>query len=340
MGRISSAFLKKKIVFIPLVAIIVFFAGKYLLIDSRKPPPESAVVKISDVKEELTLSGKIGASEHAVLNFAIAGKVNWVGVKEGDWIEKGQAVATLEKETLEAALRQAWQTFIAAKAESDKYYDGRDRNKAESYDEKIERTDLDAAQNKAYDSIRIAQENLKSAVLYSPIEGLVVSAEPSLAGVNVTSLNSSYEVVNPSTIYLKITADQTEVGGIEKGRMGEIIFDSYPEQTIEGEVDSISFIPAKDETGTVYDVKVVLKNVDNKDYKYRLGMTADINFVIKEKKNVLTIPVKYVNSDDKGKFVLVGKDKKKKYIKTGLEGADSIEITEGLVEGDTVYDRT
>lgn len=328
---------KKKIISILLIIAIVFFAGKYFLVDSKKTTSNFTSVKKGDIKEELTLSGKIDVQDHEVLNFGIAGKVNWVGVKEGDWVKEGQAIATLDKETLEAALRQAWQTFTAAKAASDQYYDGR-TGTSESYDQKVTRTALDATQNRAYDSIRIAQENLKSAVLTSPIEGLVVAAEPSIAGVNIASLNSGYEIVNPSTIYLKVTADQTEVGGVKVGQTGTIIFDSYPEEKAQGNVSNISFAPTKDETGTVYDVKVTLDNVNDKDYKYRLGMTADINFVTKEKNNVLIIPANFVNTDNKGKFVLVGKDRKKIYIKTGIENGLDVEVTEGLSESDVVYD--
>jgi len=336
MKAIFKFFRSKKIILLALIIGIILI-GNGLIQASKKTSQNSAIVKRSDIKEELTLSGKIDAQDHAILDFGIPGKVDWVGVKEGDWVKKGQTIATLEKETLEAALRQAWQTFIAAKAASDKYYDGRSGN-TESYDEKVTRTALDAAQNRAYDSIRIAQENLKAAVLYSPIEGLVIAADPSFAGVNITTLNSGYEIVNPSTIYLKVNADQTEVGGLRIGQSGKITFDSYPNEQVYGVINNISFAPTKDETGTVYTAKVTLSDIVNKDYKYRLGMTADIDFVIREGKNTLIIPSNFVNSDNKGKFVLIGKDKKKQYVKTGIESNQDIEIKEGLSEGEVVYD--
>lgn len=336
MKSISRFFRNKKII-LTAITIGIILIGNIFFQASKKAPQASAVARIGDVKEELTLSGKIDTQEHAILDFGISGKVNWVGVKEGDWVEEGQLIATLDKETLEAALRQAWQTFVAAKAASDRYYDARSGD-TENYSEKVERTALDATQNKAYDSIRIAQENLKSAALYSPIEGLVVVAEPSLPGINITTLNSGYEIVNPSTVYLKVTADQTEVGSLEEGQKGIIVFDSYPEEQVEGEIGEISFIPARDETGTVYVIKIILRDIDNQDYKYKLGMTADVNFVIKERKGVLIIPTKYVKSDEKGKYVLMGKDKKKKYVKIGIEGNQNIEIKEGLSEGEIVYD--
>lgn len=328
---------KKKLLFILLIIAIVFFGGKNLLFDSKKNISDFATVKRADIKEELTLSGKIDTDDHVVLKFAIPGRVNWVGVKEGDWVREGQAIATLDKEVLDANLREAWQSFTAAKASSDKYYDGRSGD-SESYDEKIKRTALDAAQNIAYDNIRIAQENLKSATLYSPIEGLVVGADPAKAGVNVSALNSGYEIVDPSTVFLKVTADQTEVGSLSEKEKGSITFDSYPSEKITGEIRSISFTPSTDETGTVYDIKVEFLSIDNSDYNYRLGMTADMDFITKEKTNVLIIPAKYIKDDDKGKYVLVGKGKKKTYVKTGIEDGQDIEITGGLSEGDVVYD--
>jgi membrane fusion protein, macrolide-specific efflux system len=329
---------KKRIFFLLLSVVIIIFGGKHFFVDSKKPTQDFAIAKRGDIKEELNLSGEIYAEDHITLSFGVAGKIDRVGVKEGDWAKRGQIIAAVEKETYEAALRQAWQTFIAAKAASDEYYDGKDRSKAESYEQKVERTALDAAQNRAYDNVRIAQENLKSTILYSPIEGLVISANPSLAGVNITALNSgNYEIVNPSTVYLKVTADQTEVGSIKKGQTGTIIFDSYPEEEIRGIIKDISFAPALDETGTVYNVKVGLGNIDNKNYKYRLNMTADVNFLIKEKRNAIIIPTEFVQGDEKGKFVLLGKSKKKTYVKIGIESELNTEIISGISEGDAVY---
>jgi len=336
MANIKKFFKKKKII-VTFIIIILFFAGKYYFVDSKKSASESAVAKREDIKETLTLSGEIDADDHVTLSFGVSGRTNWVGVREGDWVKEGQGLASIDAETLNAVLRQAWQSFTSAKAASDKYYDGRDSNAAESYDDKITRTALDAAQNVAFDNIRIAQENLRNAVLYSPIEGLVVSANPKLVGVNITPLNSAYEVVNPSAVYLKVTADQTEVGSIKVGQKGIMIFDSYPDEEIKGVIKDIYFTPAKNETGTVYDVKVELSNIDNSSYKYRLGMTADADFVIKENKNTIIIPNQYVNADDKGRFVLVGKNKEKRYVTIGIENEQDTEIIKGLSEGEVVY---
>jgi|WetSurMetagenome_2_1015567.scaffolds.fasta_scaffold01318_18 membrane fusion protein, macrolide-specific efflux system len=338
MGWIKKLFSTKKRAAITLLIIIIFFAGKHFLVDSKKTVSNHALVKRGDIKEELTLSGQIDAQDHAVLVFGVPGKIYRIGAKEGDWIKKGQEIAALDAEVLNAALREAWQNFTAASAASEKYYDGRDPNKAESYDQKIERTAIDTAKNNAYDNVRIAQKNLESAVLYSPIDGLVIDVNPDIAGVNVSAMNSNYEIVNPSTLFLKVTADQTEVGSIKKGKTGSIVFDSYPEEQVVGKIKDISFTPDRNETGTVYDVKVMLPNIDNSNYKYRLGMTADVNFVMKEAKNILIIPSSYIKPDGNKKYVLLGKDKKKTYVEIGIENDQDTEIKKGLSEGDMVYD--
>lgn len=67
-------------------------------------------------------------------------------------------------------------------------------------------------------------------------------------------------------------------------------------------------------------------------------MSGDATFIIHEKENALYVPSKFIKSDEKGSYVLFGKNKEKRYIKTGLETDESIEITQGVNEGDIVYD--
>lgn len=325
---------KKIAIGIALFLLLFFTVGRGILF------PQAAVLKSYTIKEgnlqqELTLSGKIDAQEHAVLQFQTGGKLAWVGVKEGDSVSKDQMIAYLEKEKLQAVLRQAQQDFTAAKAEHEKYYDGHN-DEPETFDEKIERTALDAKQNKAYDSLRIAEENVKDATIYSPYNGLVIRVDP-VQGTNIyTPSQAQFEIVNPETIYFSVNADQSDVVSLKEGQRGVIYFDSYPDEKITGTINGISFTPSKDETGTTYEVKISI-NLSEIN-KYRLGMTGDITFVTKEKNHTLFLPSDYVKSDEKGKFVIAGKDKQKIYVKTGMETDTDIEIINGLSKGETVYD--
>ena len=106
-------------------------------------------------------------------------------------------------------------------------------------------------------------------------------------------------------------------------------------------ISQISFVPKSGESSTVYTVKLPLAT-GWKD-KYRLGMTGDVEFSIRERQNTLTIPQLFVKEDGDGKkYVNVLKNGKpdKRFVKTGLESDEKIEITSGLQQNDTVYDFT
>jgi len=144
-------------------------------------------------------------------------------------------------------------------------------------------------------------------------------------------------VVNPRTIYFNVTADQTEVVDLKRETRGKIVFDAYPEEEVSGEVIDVSFTPRVDEIGTVYDVRVSL-NKDNLQFKYLLGMTGDITVVTQEKKNVLLLPLEFVKTDEKGRYVYIDSQKReKKYVEVGIEGEEVIEL-KGIEEGTMVYD--
>ena len=69
-------------------------------------------------------------------------------------------------------------------------------------------------------------------------------------------------------------------------------------------------------------------------------MTGDLDFLIKEEKEVLSVPSSYIKKDKKGKYVYVGgaTKKEKRYIKISNEIDGKYVITNGLVENEVIYD--
>jgi len=120
---------------------------------------------------------------------------------------------------------------------------------------------------------------------------------------------------------------------------GQIVFDAYPEKTYTGIVDYISFAPKTGETGTVYQVKLLLDK-DAQEMPLKLAMTGDVEFVLSEKRNVLAVPIQSVKKDLKGDYVTRIKNNKKEkvYVKRGDEYGSKVEIKNGLEVGDIVYD--
>ena len=74
----------------------------------------------------------------------------------------------------------------------------------------------------------------------------------------------------------------------------------------------------------------------------RAGYSANAHIIIQKKENVLTIPERVVtfrNDSAIVKIALAEGKEEQRVVKTGLSDAITIEVTEGLKEGDEVYEK-
>lgn len=305
-------------------------------------------VKKETLRDTLTFSGHVDADEKANLQFQTGGKLIWVGVKEGDYVKKYQAIASLDQRQIKDTLQKYLNTYAKTRLSFDQQkddtrevvigglgYDQRQRvlRVADQYQDDLNNSVLD---------VQIQDIALEYANLYSPIEGIVDHVDTPVAGVNISALSpSTFRIVNPATLYFTADADQTDVIKLHEGQEVEINFDSYPDENIPAVIKSIAFSPTEGETGTVYGVKMsFLDNSGDKNYKYRLGMTGDASLVVREIPDVISVPSTYLKSEKDKQYVM--KDVKGKaekvYVSTGETIDNQTVITSGLQEGDTIYD--
>ena len=334
-------FLKSKkwlIVFLILiVGGVLFFLKK----NNQDKIKNELVVSKKNLKEELTLSGKIAAEEKVTLRFQTSGRLSWVGVHEGDYVKKYQMIASLDQRDLKNRLQKYLNTYVKQRLSfeqtNDDYWQ-KQYDLSESIRDKAKRLleqnqyDLD---NTVLD-VEYQNLSLEYANLWTPIEGIVTRVTAPYAGVNITPSQAEFEIINPKTLYFSATADQTEVVSLKEGQRGKIILDAYPDEGINGEIYWIGFSPKPGETGTVYELKIKF------DFKkpLKLEMSGDINFITKERKEVIAIPQTYIKTDKRGDYVNILKNGRviKRYIKKGEEIEGQIIIKSGLNEGEIIYD--
>jgi len=323
-----------------IILLILIIAGvlSYKFFTSRN----STAVKTSrvyqgKVSEELILSGEIKAEEQANLNFLYSGELDYVGVVEGQTVKKGDILAKLDS-------TNAYQTFLQVDADLrrytsslDKTYDDVQGHEAdESFADRESRTVAETNKDKAYRTYVIAQKNLANLNLKAPFDGIITGITHPFNGINTSLAESQIEIVNPTTLFFSVDADQTDVTNIKLGQKVAIILDSFGNEELEGVVLYISYTPKAGEIGTVYEVKVRFANIDAQ--KIRIGMSGDAKFILSEKENVLFVPPEFVKTDTTGKYVNLTKKNNKKYIEVGIESEDKVEIKGDINEGDIVYD--
>ena len=304
---------------------------------------EESEVKRGIVKEELILSGNIKADQHVELQFVASGLLSWVGVKEGDEIKKGQAVASLDTRQLKKTLQKYLNTYEINRNSFEQSHDDYSGYELEPDVEERERLtriirDAQLSLNNSVLDVELQDLAVRLSTIFSPIEGIVTLATNQYAGVNILATQTKYEVVNPKTIYFDVSADQTDVTQITLDQEVTVTLDSFPDTNLTGNVKWISYTPSNEEIGTVYNVKVEFPSIDFTKNLYRIGMTGDARFTLNQVEDVFYVPSAFVNSDDKGDYVLLNSKENKVYVEVGLEGEDYKEIIGDINEGDKIFD--
>lgn len=323
-------------------AAVVVIVIIFLLANRQKSNGwEKGTIQKGEIKEELILSGDVEADKHVKLMFPASGKVASVDVVEGEKVSKNQLLAKLDTTLLNADYERAVSDLRSAQASVDKALDDvKNHDTDETFTQKESRTIAEVARDKAYRNLVKAQENLANATLRSPFEGIVSQIADVMPGANIIYTQSYVEVVNPETIYFSVTADQTDVTKITAGQPVDIIFDIASDKTYKGEVAYIGLTPKSGEASTVYEVKLKIKDFENNTSAIRVGMTGDAMFTVDAKDNALYVEEKFVQVDTKGKYLLVGPQRNRLDITTGIEGDGIIEVIGDVHEGQDIYDHS
>ncbi|OGK08739.1 hypothetical protein A2767_06080 [Candidatus Roizmanbacteria bacterium RIFCSPHIGHO2_01_FULL_35_10] len=331
-------------VFILIIVASVIYQKKTVQLKADKEK-STYIVKRQTLRDDLSLSGEIDAEEKVTLRFQSSGKLVWVGVKEGDYVQKNQGLASQDQREVQQNLKKYLNTYVKSRLDHDQELEDTQIKYVGGLSEDARRSAirvLDAAQydlNNAVIDVELKNLAIEYSYLSTPIEGLVVSVGSPYAGVNATPLQAEIEIINPNTIYFSATADQTDAVRLKQGMSGKITFDAYPDETFNGNLYYISFIPKEDETGTVYKLKFQL---DDKSMALplKMKMTGDLDINLSESKNVLSIPSGFIKKDKKGDYVRVNNqgNEEKKYIKKGKEIGGDVIIRSGLEQGDVIYD--
>ena len=328
--KIPKILRNSKVIFASIIILILVVLGTRGGADTDKIKTAQAEQK--NIASEIVTAGKISSQSESTIHPAVNGKVVWVPVKVGDYVKKGQTVASLDKEKYEIALRQTEQDVVAADAELEKLYDGR-RNKTsiESYDEKIERTAAEAAKNKAYDEWIEAKRNLKDTVITSPFAGTVIKVNVH-PGEEIFYTTEVAKIADIENLNFTAELDDTDVGKIKEGQKTIVTLDAFPEEEIVSQVESISFVSNVTSSGSdVFEVKFNLEQSED----YRIGMNGESRIIIQEKEDVLAVPIEAI-FDENFVFTKTNGDFVKREVEKGIESDSEIEIVSGLTKDETV----
>ena len=340
MKKILS-FLKRHWWIAALVFLVAYFGFSFMGKKNQEKEFDTTTVKKGNLEKIVTLSGVIDAHQKANLRFQGSGLLTWVGVKEGDMVKKWQAIASLDKRSLQKSFEKEMNDYLAYRwdweqGREDYQYDDKWFEISDESKRILEKNQFDL--NKAVLDVELADLSVRLATLTSPIEGIVTNIDAPNPGINITPATAEFVVVNPKTVFFYAEADEDEVVDIKEVQAVSIYIDAYPEKTFSGKVSRIGFSPSNSTGSPKYPIEIDFDLVDNTDLQFRLGLEGEGDVIIEKRSDVLYLPLGSVNGDEeKWVYVVNSKgEKEKKIVETGLQTDDDIEITAGLQEGETV----
>ena len=334
----------KKLKWLAVILALVIVGG-YFLNQSQAKKKESQYQTYTVSKTELissvSASGEISGEEKVNLRFQASGQLAWVGVKEGDWVEKWQAIASLDRRALEKTLKQELYDYENTRYNID---EERKTNSVSSnqfdhfYMSDDVKFDLLRSQNtldRSVIDVEISDIALKYATIFTPIEGIVTLVESPYAGVNITPASADFEVVNPNGLIFEANIDEVDIAKIDIGGKADIVLDAFPDDKFEGEIIFIGFnSTVTSGGGTAFPIKIKPSWTD----KLRIGMNGDVEIIIDQISDILTVPFEAVHEKEGKQYVYVLEDKKpvEKEVVLGSTNDTNYEISSGLSDGEQV----
>ncbi|HEY3048858.1 MAG TPA: efflux RND transporter periplasmic adaptor subunit [Polaromonas sp.] len=184
-----------------------------------------------DVVQGLTVSGSLKAVNSAVIKARVAGELQGLTVREGDFVKAGQVVARIDAAEYQSRVRQAQNQAESAKAQVDVVQRQYDNNKALVAQGFISQTALDtslanlnAAQSTykaAQAATEVATKSLDDTVLKAPISGQV-SQRLAQPGERVGVDARIVEVVDLSRLELEATLSASDAMDVRVGQSAEL----------------------------------------------------------------------------------------------------------------------
>jgi RND family efflux transporter MFP subunit len=177
-------------------------------------------------------------------------------------------------------------------------------------------------------SLRLAHSDIRS-----PWDGIVSERLVEVGefiGVGMPIL----KLVDPKRLYVKVTVDEYDARRIRKGQRTWITIDAFPEETIRGKVCRISPVVSGGKEARTLTVEVSL----DRHPPLKVGMSADVEIVVSELKDVLFIPSLAVVEKEAQHFAVAveGMRVRMRPIQIGDTNRDYVQVKSGLTAGTQV----
>jgi HlyD family secretion protein len=344
---------KKFVILIICITALLLIASRNYLFP-EKLTVKTAETALRDLSQTISYAGAIDSPLRAKIGSEMAGRVAAVYFNELDEVREGQPLIKLEDSEVQAQLNQAQEALNQAQINLVNVESNLARvrtlfKKGFASQEQLEASqqavDVGRAmvkQNRA--NYELVTARLNNTTITAPVSGTVVSKNVAvgeivagpLGGATFSAPTFMAEIADLGNLEVMVDVDEVDIGRIRVGQEAAISVDAFPDKSYQGVVKEIaSMTSSRREVGITYRVKA---RIINPDPSLKLGMTANLDFLLGRKEQVLTVPKSAIVADGDSPFVFTvnGGTLSRKTVAPGIEGDEFTAITSGLQPGEKV----
>ena len=289
-------------------------------------PVSVTVVAPVSIRDVVFLPGETEAYEDVKVAANAAGRVEWIGPREGQTVQKGALLAKIDVSAHKAALEHAKAAYNLA---SDLY----ERRRRLYANKIIAREELEQSETQLklaltdLDQIKVRYDH---GFPKSPIAGIVNHLYVDV-GEYADIGKPIADIVNIDRIKINVRVPELDVRYVKKGQKTPIKIDAFAERPLIGTVDFVSF-KADPATKTF----LVRSIIDNPEHDIRPGMIGRVAFVRRMIPDAVAAPLFAIVDKGGERIVFVENEgvAESRVISIGVIEGDRVEITSGLDIGD------
>lgn len=337
---------------------------------SRPKPIPVTLKEVALGKVEATLAntraGTVEACQRTKLSTIIGGRIEYLGVKEGDKVKKGQLLLKLWNDDQQAQsvlaqtqiamassrLSEACLVAVNAEKEAKRQAELRQKGFVSIGKEEATRTEAEArraACNTAKADVAQAEAKFKATrveqgrvALYAPFAGTIAKivgelgeySTPSPPGVPTPP---AIDLIDDSCLYVKAPMDEVDAPKIQAGQPVRVTLDALPGKQLPGKVRRVApYVSAVEKQARTVDIEVDFDNPESTG-KLLVGYSADVEIILAGREQVLRIPSAAIQEG--GRVLIFNPESSKleeRLVKTGLTNWEYSEIIEGLTAGERI----
>ncbi|PKO83631.1 MAG: efflux RND transporter periplasmic adaptor subunit [Betaproteobacteria bacterium HGW-Betaproteobacteria-11] len=287
-----------------LLAALLLAAGALYWVQGRAPDTEARyrtqLADRGDIAQQTAANGTLNPVVLVNVGTQVSGTVKKWYADFNDHVTAGQKLLELDPPIYQAQVNQSLASLANVRSQLKLATANAARADELFKQEYISRQELDvsvqaleaARAQVALVQAQLAKDrtNLDYSVIRSPVTGVVVSREVDVGQTVAASLQTPtlFKIAQDlSKMQIDSSYAEADVGNIRVGQPATFRVDAFPNRIFHGAVRQVRLNPTTQQNIVTYDVVI---GVDNPEQILMPGMTAYVNTLVAERKNVLRVP--------------------------------------------------